>query len=682
MNEGLGPLADGLAELLGDERGARVLAHLQRLAVLADEPGARSDPSPRRDRLRVGVWEPRRVDGGIAWSRTPSAGREWRFWADVDTIGPKRTVRVVLLGESTARGYLFDPELSFAAVLQSALEAAAPRMGLEVVDLARSDLTLQQLARLAPALPGFQPDVVVLFAGNNWANFEVGLEDLDLFAGALRRGGVAEARRLAVDERLPRQCRSLLLLLRECLRPAGAKLVVVVPEFNLSDWRPDPTVGAPLLPEAGAAGAAWTSSREAVVEALAAGEARTAARLAEDLVRLDGGTSAASAHLAARAAVALSDEDAARRWFQRARDAPCGTFVPHTPRCPTILQEALRAGAAEHGFALVDLPRVFAHAAGALPGRRFFLDYCHLSFDGMATAAGAIASEVLGLLSGAARANGQVGARKQPPAATQAVAHLLAAVHNAHHAQPDEILRHHCEMALACDPGIAEDMEALLHAQCGRRELWLAPSFERFLSRPLAARYLHPEDGRTARLADFALIESMVEALEASGTALRPRVQDALIAQHGAGGGRDLVDRRYRRTTAGERVQEGIPGPTYVRANDVRSMFYLVSSPEPGPVRLSLTARVPGAGPGERVDVRLVLAGRAVARVRASSRWETYDVDVPAGVLHRGVNRMILEWCAAAPRAAGSLEAAARQLERGEFPDVLPVFGEVYSLRS
>jgi hypothetical protein len=159
MDDALQPLTRRLAELLASDNGTLILAQLQKLTFAANRK-----PISRQvgNTLRIGIWDAVPVEGGsIEFARSADLATDWRYWADVERIPPKNGRRVVLVGESVARGYLFDPAITFAGMLEAAL-------GVEVVDLARTDLTAIELPALFEALPALEPDAVVLFAGNNW----------------------------------------------------------------------------------------------------------------------------------------------------------------------------------------------------------------------------------------------------------------------------------------------------------------------------------------------------------------------------------------------------------------------------------------------------------------------------------------------------------------------------------
>jgi hypothetical protein len=67
--------------------------------------------------------------------------------------------------------------------------------------------------------------------------------------------------------------------------------------------------------------------------------------------------------------------------------------------------------------------------------------------------------------------------------------------------------------------------------------------------------------------------------------------------------------------------------------------------------------------------------GSAAGALAADVRWKTFALDL---VAQAGLNRIALEW-PLLPPPAGAFERAARRLERGAYPDVLPVFGEVHA---
>jgi hypothetical protein len=659
--ESLGALTRTLSEAFASEDGALLLARLQALSLAARGPARKPPPVPNGG---IGVWVPRRAKGrGRELVRNPAQASEWRFWADVERIAPKRKRRVVLLGESVARGYLYDPALTPAGVLASML----PRR--EVVDLARTDLTMMELAGLLHGLPAVEPDAIVLFAGNNWHNVGFGLTDVARLAAAVRERGFAGTRRVFLDEMVLPRARALLDALAATARDLGAKVVVVVPEFNLRDWRSEPTVLAPVLP--GDDNVAWLAAHARGREAMGRGDLEAAADAAGAMINLDEGTSSASQELLAAVLIERGRTTEARARLETARDAAFGLLAPHSPRCPAEVQDLLRGKSAEHGFALVDLPRVFERAQhGALPDRRLFLDYCHLTRAGIHLAMGEVAARLR--RPGSPQASRHPGPALRPE--DEATAHFLAAIHNAHYGQAPEVLHHHCARALALAPAFAEVMRAYVDSHLGPGERWMSASFDVLSAHPAIGRYLSVSDPRLMeKLADFTLIEAMVASLEEAGAPARAAATRATVHADGPGA-IDLLRPSRRATTFRERGTHALGGErAYVQAFTPASVFFLTTA-RAGAVSFRLTCRVPGGG-GE---VAVGIEGGDGIRLVVEDRWKTFEFDLRAP---KGLSRIILEW-PLRPPPPDSLERAARRLERGAYPDVFPWFGEVHAFQA
>ena len=624
MNDALTGLTRQLAATLSSDEGSIMLARMQRLALAA----SRMPVPPRPDSgLRLGIWEPRAAeDGGLEFARIPATADEWRYWADVDRIPRKTGKRVVLVGESVARAYLFDPELTLAQMLAASL-------GGDVVDLARTDLGADHLPVLFDGLPVLEPDAVVLFAGNNWNGVRLELEELDLLANAVRTGGFASSRAVFL-EMIRGRARATLDAI--AARLEGIPLCIVVPEFNLQDWHSEPSVVVPTLAEI-----------ERWLDLESTGSAG-------EMIALDGGTSAVSQHMAASQALARGDVAGARQRFEAARDALCGLMTAHSPRCPAVVQDELRAAAARHHFHLVDLPVLF----GPLPGRRWFLDYCHLTGEGLCAATTAIAGVVAPII-GAAPAP-----PPEPDTHIAACAHLLAAVHNAHYGQPAEIVQYHATRARELDPGIREFAAALAEIVSRRSEAWLCHAWEAIDREPQGRRYLGAAEMlRAPRVADITLAKALAAA------AGNDSLVDEVLIEEAAVLPLDLLAPKHRATTFRDVIGQGLgPTPGFVRATAPRSRFVVVRANAE-----TLTARITLRAAGE---VAIVVNGAESLRVPARRQWTTTEFGL---TLNRGPNVIELRWPTPQPDAAAEFERAARRLERGLYPEVLIAFGEVHA---
>jgi hypothetical protein len=608
---------------------------------------------------RIGVW---RRSGEDGWRRDPAWWAEWPRWADVDCVSarPPGVCRILWLGESLARGFFFDPEAPTAGRLQALLRRpGAPPV--EVVDLGSNGLTAGQLAHLIDGVPQLGPDAIVVVAGNNWH----GAADLDASAArdalaVLREEGRKGLRRWCCESHLPALAARLLRQLAVAAARAGnVPVVVVVPAFNLLDWRATPSQQFPLL--TGEAGARWHGLR-------AAAEADEGNRdeAARRMLALDGGDSPYTHDLLAGAALRRGRPEEARQALEAARDATCSPFLPFLPRCPEALQLALAREAARHGFGVVNLPEIFAaRSPGGIPGKHLFLDYCHPSAEGNRLLVEQVAQALRGRV---AHLGGPSGTAPEPPRSVRARAHFLAAVHHARYAQPLPALIHHCRTALDLDLGIADLLRWFAGQADSAAPLWLSPEAPLFLrSRQLSRHLLASTPNQPPPFPDALLCTTVAAVL---GEAPRP--------PRGVRGGVDLLSVRWcHRAVDEESPADPGAARAYFRARTPESSFFL-SLDAPRVVDLEWTCR--GGTPAGDAVLTLSVNGTPQARVALDRAWRTHRVQVPAGSVRAGVNTVTLRW--PVPGSAEGVEDAARVWERGEVPDLRPWYGDLFTFQA
>ncbi|MFD9123315.1 hypothetical protein [Kitasatospora sp. NPDC059571] len=663
--------ADHLAALLSDERGAQILAAVQKVAR-ARTPATAPVASSPEDR-RVGVWEAVPGPAGcelIARTADPQTGR---LWADVERVpGKAGARRVAVVGESTARGYLLDPVVTPTGVLQQQLDHMAGAGSYQCVDLARTGAGVLDLARVVSALPQLEVDVLVLLAGNNWSLQQLSLTDGDLLADALAEGGVAGLRAVFEDRIVRPTVAALLRRVQSVARSGGMQVVVVVPEFNLVEWTPEETWSVGVLP--GERSTEWHRLGALARAEIGKRHWQRAIELCDRMAELDDGSSPEPGRLRGLALTALGDHAGARRSWEASRDAVTGQLLAHTPRVTARLQETLRRFAAENEYGLVDLRRELAAPDSGLPDPAHFLDYCHLSTAGMTVLAHAVAEQVVAGAPPASENSRQSlpsvpagGSRSGAPATAaapeqEAVGHLLAACHNAWHGQPEETLRRHISAALRLGGG-REPAESLLGWLTTSIPGWATGRFSDLCYFPHAERYLSPNAVRAP--------------LTLARTAL-PRVLAELLAVPMPQGAAGTADEQHdvidllagRRDDAAELSQAA------------RSSFFRSATPvfragfrakAPGRCRLDLHYRTPHPA---RTPVlgRLEVNGQFAAPLPPSRTWTKVTVTADA----RDLNSVAVRWPSAEQSESAWREESVHALRTGRSPVMLPVFGEIF----
>ncbi len=92
----------------------------------------------------------------------PSAGNNF-----FDGIKKNNAYRVFVLGGSSAAGFPFPANCSFARYIQKRLETVYPDMKLEVVNIAMSAVNSYTLLDILPGVISQKPDLIVIYAGHN-----------------------------------------------------------------------------------------------------------------------------------------------------------------------------------------------------------------------------------------------------------------------------------------------------------------------------------------------------------------------------------------------------------------------------------------------------------------------------------------------------------------------------------
>jgi hypothetical protein len=669
-------LVERLAAMLDSENGAQILGQLQQISQVAQAESTLETPQPPTGE-QLGVWELVSADNtNPNFRRTTKSFDQWRCWADIECLPAKGArVRIAFLGESVARGYLFDPAYTPAHVIQSALDQAYPGR-YEVLDLARIDITAHELLPLIEAVQLLQPDIVIMFAGNNWDNVRPTFQQQSILASMLRHGGYTAVRDYTINEILEADCFRVASKLGE-LQRRNCHVIVVVPEFNLLDWRCDPNVSCPV--SATVDQAQWEKLCHDCEMAFVAGDIETLFQLGQTMVSMDQGTSSTAFYHLARASLYQQDFRSARRYLELARDAIVGMYIPHSPRCHATVRQNLLKFAGEFRLAVVDLPSVFSQCfPDSIPDRRLFMDYCHLSEVGIKLCCESICRAIL-------KVDRQVDVdlkMESPEPEVLASAHFLAALHNAHYGQADEIIRYHLGRALQHSPSIASAIRIYMQMQPSPTVNWMHQGYHEISKSRLLNRYLTPHVPRMIdKLADYRLLQVMDEMIGTNQPASRQHLDCSMIVAS-----IDLLKPEHFATSfLQRRGYSSGPVRAALRCWTRSCRFFWVPSAHAS-IQLRITARLPrgfellDATP-ESSKICLRLNGQDLGQYCVSHRWASYHVAIPREMIGADLNELEIVWPKTRPDVSMVLETAAQTIERGGVPDTLPIWGEIDVLK-
>ena len=464
---------------------------------------------------------------------------------DGSLLRPRKSAlphRICLLGESAAAGMFYSPRVTPARILARYLGEIEGPERFEVIDLTLTAQTDWGLLDVAVASLQLNPSLLVAFAGNNWVwsglgpslGFPAGgrLGDFQESAAVLEEHGVPGLKDL-VERRVREQASRCIDFLARRAALAKVPLLWVVPEVNLPDVNPP----HPVYWLAGDGTRLWYRGHERASRRLQRGQFAAAASEAERLIALDGGACAESHGLLAKAWWGLGRRELARAAFRAQVDAATWDrrFRRASGVSSTVLA-AIRAECRHHGVATVDLPEVFDQYCGsALPGRRMFLDHCHLTLEGMTVAMAAVATAVARALprKGKSVPDWQDLARELPPpevpAAVAGLAQLQAGLYNGNLNYHNwELIEELFSKALETCPALRDAMQDYVLARAAPCSPWLTAACRRNSASP------HKLDARVWRRWDLGadVLERLCRVLVLHGCEVEQQIVAAWIQQN------------------------------------------------------------------------------------------------------------------------------------------------------
>jgi len=372
----------------------------------------------------------------------------------LETPKPAGRLRVFVIGESAAQGAP-DPAFGFARILEAMLQMRHPERPIEVINLGLRGINSHVLRLIARECAPLQPDLCIVYAGNNEI---VGLHSpspgrfnltryrrllhflqavratrcgqaVDALARALRRNtrptqdmDYFRSQRMVIDdpEREPvyANFRANLEDLCAALTARGAPMLLCTVGVNLKDFPPLGSLHRPGL--SADALARWDHAWTQGTNAEAAGAFDQALAHYQAAAAVD----AAHAELhfrQARLLLARGQTNAAAAAYRKALDQDALQFRADQ-RINAIIREVAAAWAARR-VTLVDFERRLASLPDCpegVPGNLHFYEHVHLTFEGDHALAATLLPEVERLL-------GLAATRDPTPAPTrQACADWIA----------------------------------------------------------------------------------------------------------------------------------------------------------------------------------------------------------------------------------------------------------------
>jgi len=630
---------------------------------------------------RIGIWE--RKTNTSHFTRRLDLRKDWPYWANITRIDAKGAKkRVLFLGESVARGYLYDPQFTPAMALESMLKSYFGANSVEVIDLAQlgAGFRVGELALSALAL---EPDATIIFSGNNWRSSQVSRADIPYADSVIRQQGIPGIKQL-FEDRLSEKVSLLIKAVAASYEEKKIPLLWIIPEFNLGDWR-DPISSAPYL--SGDANSKWMSYQDRASSALHEGNISKASEMAKKMIELDRGVSAAGLYLLADCSQRQGNGKARREYLEAARDAGIWdtSMASLSPRSFSVSQNILREEVRKfENSDVLDLPRLFfEYLEGGLPDRRLFLDYCHMTSEAIQVSMAAAASRIVHSLN-ESNVPWQTFLSQSfvPDSKVEAEAAFSAAVHNAHNHQSYDIVRHYCLTAVKCAPEISEVMVRFAEVQARGKPIFLSAVADELSEMPWPSiqHYLFRQH---AEQLDKNLLDAIGHSLESVGVNASKALTQTRKEEHSVTfKPTNLLDNYY--CSSANQPQEnlwvmaGILGnkqQDYYKAHGRVSRFFFVADALCS-ISLLITCRLPHLSSGL---IEVLLNDKCQCQIAADSSWATWDLAIDANAIIDGINEVTIHWPTPVFSTEDALNLAADDIVRNWFPRFYCSFGDIHT---
>lgn len=627
----------------------------------------------------IGIYKPEIKDGKKYYHRDISLKDRWSYFADVQTISPKTDKkRIVLLGESVTRGFLFDPEYTPAIVLDQLLNSNKDQYGYEIIDLAETNLGMAGIKERFTECIALEPDMIVFLAGNNWReDLLINIGDSPEKQEALREltksgDGISIVKPL-IENYFRDMVNDFLSYVGDVSKKNKIPVTFAIPEFNLLDCRSTP--GERVVSELPYEKLKkWIHAKEKAEEGIIIDNIDLCISEAKKMVKIDP-SHPYGFELLADCNIIKKDYKKARNYLEIARDTALFCRTNSKPRTFKIVQETILSKAKNYGIGVVDLPAIFkTYLEGKVPGKNLFLDYCHFNVTGIQVAMEAVYKTILKEFKDSRNTHKNVKTII-PSNEVLALGHLFAAIHNAHWGQSYDILLYHCSESLSKNKDIARTMVYYCDMISRGAANNVCKSLEKILEENTKLdRYVHAlVPARNMKNMELELVDAMTTVLKSNGIDITNYLLKIRIDEHSIKNRRINLLQNYYYATSYDEYQG--QKTAFLQARDIKSDFFFISEAKNN-AQVYISLRIPKVIDENDELVRMYVNDIEVLKVGASSKWQTHKIDISSDVIRNGMNIFKIQW----PIVPASKEEQGYNSSTVILDTAFRVFGEICSL--
>ena len=610
-----------------------------------DKKSSKIGSIPKKD--RVGIWKAELINDQKCYVRDPECVGEFHFWAKTEKIFPKRDkFRIAYMGESVARGFLYDPFFTPASHLESLLNVNLEDKKVEVVDLARTNQRIEELIELCSSCISLEPDALVIFAGNNWR------ESLYFTDGEIKEiiesmdcSERLERIRAIIEKKYDEMITCFMYSLNDIAKRRNIPVVMLIPEFNLKGWKSN-SYDRTLTFAKGMTGK-WLQLKKRAQAAILHDDIDSAETLAAEMIGINK-ANPLGYEIMADCKLKKGMPGEARKYLELEMDTSMFRLNT-TPVCISYIRRLIVEKSQELGFRTVNIPEAFnEYLHGDIPGNDLFLDYCHMTAEGIHIAMNYTANCLLPLIEDKQAEIKDIKCMSDlPNKEITGNTHFFAAVHCTHRGdQSYEILYHNCLIAVQSSKNSINLIKNYIDIATRKIPWTYNKNYEFLVKEGLASQYSVLMQPKDCMIMDICLVQAAIDALKTIGIDIKNEVDLLRLDEHSVKDQKvSLLETYYRESSY---INSSISGNvlidrSYISVTDVISSFFLIADKK-SDLKFDLTFRISGEELAEN-EVTITINGMSVSKTMGSKKWKDISFTVSKDIFKEdGVNMIEIEW--------------------------------------
>lgn len=672
-------LTDALSHSIyeGNVNGEKIAQLLSQLNKVDKSSSSKTkETSPKEE--KIGIYLSKNINGKQYFVPDPKLKAEFNSWSKkTDPIpekSPKKR-RVIFFGESVARGWFYEPFYSPASVLEDILHLHFSS-DIEVVDLAVTSITPDELLKLFEEALLLSGDTYVVFAGNNWklavTSSLTGTEANEIYNEIISGDPSFEVINNHLSNAFTRIVELFFIQLKKIISGKNIDVLFIIPEFNLLDFQSSETEKEMFMPNVKTK--KWLEIKEQGEKVLKKNDWNALSKYAEELIDLNP-FHPLGYELLAKCNLAVGEVKLAKSLLQSACDTLIYRTTNTSPRLYGNLKKVIISNCDKHKIYTLRLDEIFdRHLGGKIPDRTLFMDYCHLTLKGIEISMIECAKMLVKIWTGSEETAKDINNYEiKYDREVVSIAHFLAALHNNLCTQNFEIIDYHCRKSFENNKNIIHKMHSYMRMAISNTPWKVNKESLSFVDNKLIEMGMfHHELYARVESHMSKSIRDILDENNLTNDFAEKLLEEYLACENMT----HLLQPKYA-TDSFQCISELVlNGKSFYSEIKLESKFNFIASSK-HPINIEITYRVPKGSSDEFIS--LSVNNNLLVKLPAHSKWNKYTFTIPIHNLQAGINSLSIMWPlpSSNPKKNDSLNSISDLMSA-----ISPVLGEIYTLNT